>query len=415
MYLIHLRIFPQNISKLNSAVFTDAEYEVNYSNQSAPQKKTFAGIHNCDNTELRLITNQNDVCTTFDNCCKNHIDSQMKINLNTSTKAFDKHRRNNPDDLKEVDVKIIGRPNGSGVETNRLDGFIDKDLSETNGIRLLRRGKTETSAGGARSDDGTRNTDTVAERIREKRDNNPHQRELGEVEDKNQQDRRSAQRDVQEETNRSQIATEKRRGGSDTKNTIVTKEEEERKDKNGERGNPGKNPYQQRRGEERETQLSDNSAEKIDRLDRVEEKNVTMEISRKLAKRHEYELEDEHGRHENREKPVTHRDRKKGERDKDGQADTARLSKNKGSRSKRTTDSTGDAEKGHSINEERKLPASNGKRKDMSTNEENHPTETRKRTASMYIGCTDYEKTISLSQCKSKVTRHDSHLHLIFQ
>ena len=70
-------------------------------------------------------------------------------------------------------------------------------------VRSLWRGKTETSAGGARSDDGTRNTDKVAERIREKRDNNPHQPEVGEVEDKNQQDRYSAQRDVQEETNRS--------------------------------------------------------------------------------------------------------------------------------------------------------------------------------------------------------------------
>lgn len=378
-------IFSQNISKLNSAVFT--EYEVNYFNKSAPQKRTFTGIHNCDNTELRLITNQNDTRTIFENCYKNHIDSQMKINLNTSTKAFDKHQHNIPDVSKEVDMKIIGRPNGSGIETNRLDGFIDKDLSEANGIRSLRRGKTETSAGGARSDDGTRNTDTMAERIREKRDNNPHQRELCEVEDKNRQDRRSAQRDVQEETNRSQIAAEKRRGGSDTKNTIVAKKEEERKDKNGERGNPGKNPYQQRRGEERETQLSDNSTEKIDRLDRVEEKkNVTMEISRKLAKRLEHELEDEHGRHENRENPVAHRDRKKEEKDKDGQVDTVRLSKNKGSRSKRTTDSTGDAEKGHStINEEGKLPASNGKRKGVSTNEGNNPTETRKRTASTYI------------------------------
>lgn len=373
---------------MNSAIFTDAEYEVtNYSNKSALQEKTFARIHNCDNTQLRLITNQNDIRTTFENInYKNHINPQMKINLNTSTKAFDKHQHNIPDISKEVDMKIIGCPNGLGIETNRFDGFIDKDLSEANGIRSLRRGKTETSAGGARSDDGTRNTDTVAERIREKRDNNPHQRELCEVEDKNRQDRRSAQRDVQEETNRSQIAAEKRRGGSDTKNTIVAKEKEERKDKNGERGNPGKNPYQQRRGEECETQLSDNSAEKIDRLDRVEEKNVTMEISRKLAKRLEHELKDEHDRHENRENLVAHRDRKKEERDKDGQADTVRLSKNKGSRSKRTTNSTGDAEKGHStINEEGKLPVSNGKRKGLSTNEENDLTETRKRTASTYI------------------------------
>ena len=57
--------------------------------------------------------------------------------------------------------------------------------------------------------------------------------------------------------------------------------------------NPGKNPYQHRRGEEREMRSPDNSAEKINRLDRVEEKNVTVEISSKLAKRLE---RDEHDR-----------------------------------------------------------------------------------------------------------------------
>ncbi|XP_011882456.1 PREDICTED: glutamic acid-rich protein-like [Vollenhovia emeryi] len=305
----------------------------------------------------------------------------MKTNRNASTKAFDKRQRNVPDASGECDSKRIGRPIGSSVETNRRDGFIDEDLSEANGIRSLRRGKTETSAGGARSDDVTRNTDTVAERIREKRDNNPHQRELGEVEDKNQQDRRTAQRDVQEETNRSQIAAEKRRGGRDTEDAMAV-EEEEKKEKSGERGNPGKNPYQQRRGEERETRLSDNSAEKIDRSDRVEKRNVTIEISRKPAKRREHELEDEHGRHENVENPVARRDKTKEERDKDEQADTAFLSKNKESGSKRTTDSVGDAEMGRSVvNEEGKLPASDGKRKGASTDEGNDPEETRKRTA----------------------------------
>ncbi|XP_077258083.1 uncharacterized protein LOC143895115 [Temnothorax americanus] len=309
----------------------------------------------------------------------------MKTNQYTSTKAFDKSQRNVPGASREVDPKRIGRPIGSGIETNRRDGFIDEDLSEANGIRSLGREKTEMSAGGARSDDGTRNTDTLAERIREKRDNNPHQRELGEVEDKNQQDRGSAQRDVQEETNRSQIAAEKRRGDRDTEDAMAM-EEDGRKEKSGERGNPGENPYQQCRGEEREKRLSDNGAEKIDRLDRVEEKNVATEIPGKLAKSLEHELEDERGRRDRRESeenPVARGDRKKKKGDKDDeQADRVRLSKNKGSGSKRTTDSAGDAKKERSaVNEEGKLPASNGKRKGASTDERSDPGEARKRTA----------------------------------
>lgn len=308
----------------------------------------------------------------------------MKTNPSTSTKAYDKRQRDVLNAPREVDPKRIGYPIGSGIETSRRDGIIDEDLSEANGNRSLRRGKTKTSAGGARSDDGTRNTDTLAERIREKRDNNPHQRELGEVEDKNRQDRRSAQRDVQEEANRSQIAAEKRRGSRDTEDTMAVKKKEEVNEKSGgERRNPSKNPYQQRRGEERETRLPDNSAEKIDRLDRVEEKSVTTEISRKPAKKLE---QDEHGRrdrHENEENPVFRRDRKKEAKDKDEEADTVLLSKTKEPGSKRTADSPGDAEKGHSaLNEERKLPASNRKRKGASTDGENDPGEARKRTAS---------------------------------
>lgn len=320
----------------------------------------------------------------------------MEKDLDALTEGFD--NGNVPDVSKEVDTKRIG----SGIGTNRDDGFIDGDLSEANCIRSPRREKTETSAGGARSDDGTRNTDTVAERIHEERDNNPHQRELGEVEDKNRQDRRSAQRDVQEETNRSQIATEKRRDGSDTKSTTAAGKEEETMDKSGERGNPGKNPYQQYREEERGTQLSDNSAKKIKRSNRVEEKNVTTDISRKLAKRLEHE--DERGRHENEKNLVAHRDRKKEERDKDEQADTV-LSKNKGSGSMRTTDSFCDSECSI-VNEDGKLPANNRKRKDVSINGGSDSAEARKRTASTYIlaetqRCTDYGKAISLSQFQS--------------
>lgn len=97
--------------------------------------------------------------------------------------------------------------------------------------------------------------------------------------------------------------------------TEEEEEEEEKKEKSvGERRNPGENPYQQRRGEERETRLPDSSAEKIDRLGRVEEKSVTMEISRKPAKRLE---RDEHGRRDRRENEgnsVARGDRKKRER-----------------------------------------------------------------------------------------------------
>lgn len=327
------------------------------------------------------MTSQDDTRTIFENCHENYIDSQMETNLNTSTKAFD-NQRDTPNASTEVDLKRIGRPTGSDIETNRRDGFIDEDLSKANNIRSLRRGKTETSAGGARSDDGTRNTDLAAERIREKRDNNPHQRELGEVEDKNQQDHRSAQRDVQEETNRSQIAAEERRGGRDTEDA---EEEKEKEKKSGKYGNPCKNPYQQYHGKEHETRLSDNSLEKIGRLDRAKEKNVTMKISKKLAKR----LEREHcrrDRRENEENSTARKDKEKEERDKDNQADTVLLSKTKGSESKRTADSAGDRVKERfAVDEERKVPASNGKRKDVLTNEEKNLGEAKKKeTASKY-------------------------------
>ncbi|KAL6263690.1 hypothetical protein P5V15_003778 [Pogonomyrmex californicus] len=311
-----------NTSELDSSIFTDTKYEVNYSNKNDSQKENSVKTHNHDNTELRLVTtNQDDICIIFENY-QNYSGSQIKIS----------HR----------------------------DGITDEDLSETNGSRSLWHEKTKTSAGEARRDDGTRNTDTVAERIREIRDNNPHQRELGEVADKSQQDRRSAQRDAQEEANRSRIAVEKGRGDRDRENVMAAEEEgEKEKKESGERRNPGKNPYQQRYGEERETRLRrDNSGKKIGRLDRIEEKNVTVE--RKPAKRFERES-GRRDRRENEESSVAHRDRRKGE-----EADTV-LSKNKRLGSEKTLDSLGDAEKGRStVNEEGKRPADSGKREDSS-------------------------------------------------
>ncbi|XP_028050908.1 DEAD-box ATP-dependent RNA helicase 42 [Monomorium pharaonis] len=362
---------------------------------------------------LRLIATD-DTGTIFENCYGYHIDSRMRTSSSKSTKTCDNRQRDIEVASREVDSTRIGRPIGSGIETgHRCDEIIDEDLSsEANGSRSLGRGKTETSAGGARSDDGTRNTDTVAERIREKRDNNPHQRELeGEVEDKNRQDRRSAQRDVQEETNRSQIAAEKRRAGRDTGDAMAAavaaveekKEGEKKVEGDGERRNPGENPYQQCRGKERETRLSDSNAEKIDRLDRVEERSVRMETSRKPAKRLE---RDEHGRRDQRENeknPAARQNRKKEERDKDGEADATPLSKSKDPASKRTTDSPGDAEKGRSaLNEEGKLPVSNRRHKEASTERGSGSKETGERTAGK---CT-------LIQNTAQIMKRNETLHL---
>lgn len=104
--------------------------------------------------------------------------------------------------------------------------------------------KRKASAGGARSGGGAKNTDTLAERIREERDNNPYRRKL---EDKDRQDRRSAQRDVQEEANGSRIAAGKsgrrqRYGGC--KGT---------KENGAVRGNPSR--YQHGRREERDCRI----------------------------------------------------------------------------------------------------------------------------------------------------------------
>ena len=86
----------------------------------------------------------------------------------------------------EVNAREIERLAKSVSETGHRDGIAGEDPSETNGDRSFRRGKTEASAGGARSGSGTKNADTLAERIREERDNNPYRHKLGEIEDKDQ-------------------------------------------------------------------------------------------------------------------------------------------------------------------------------------------------------------------------------------
>lgn len=73
------------------------------------------------------------------------------------------------------------------------------------------------SASEARSGAGRRTADAVAERIREKRDNNLYRRELDGLGDKGRQDRRSAQRDVEEEADGSRsVAGKRSRDAEDT-------------------------------------------------------------------------------------------------------------------------------------------------------------------------------------------------------
>ncbi|EFN69741.1 hypothetical protein EAG_12987 [Camponotus floridanus] len=244
------------------------------------------------------------------------------------------------------------------------------DQSKANGNHSLRREKTRVSAGGTRSEDRTRNTGMETERIREKRDNNPYQHRLGEVEDKDRQDRRSAQRDVQEEANRSWIAVGKTRKDGDTENGNTVEESS---------GNPGKNPYQQRRWEERETRLLDNRTKKIDRLDRVEEKSTSIETS-KPTKRSEVKQDgNDRNRHENEEKPTTRRDRKEEGKDKDKREGTMLLNKNKEPGTKKATVSLDDAEEGRFVvNEEGKLPANDEQRKAASAEKRYDLEEARK-------------------------------------
>ncbi|KMQ92050.1 leucine-rich repeat-containing protein, partial [Lasius niger] len=355
----------QNTSKLKSTNPTKVDYKINYSNESTLQKDDFTRIDNVNNAGLQLVsTNENDIATLEDHY-KSHIGSRSKTYSSTSTKLHDKRQRNVSNASGEVDSRKAKRLIQSAIEMGHR-------ANHSHGNHSLRREDTRASASGARSVDRIRNADVETGRIREKRDNNPYQRGLGEVEDKDRRDRRSTQRDVQEETNRSWIAAGKTRKDEDTENGDTVEESS---------GNPGKNPYQHRRVEERETRLLDNAAQKIGRLDRVEEKSVSIETSRKPAKRPEVKRDGNgrRNRHENEESPTTRRDRKKEGEDKDEEEETMVLNKNKEPGSKKATVSPDDTKEGRfAVNEEGKLPTNDEQPKAASTERRYDPEEARK-------------------------------------
>ncbi|KAL6434296.1 hypothetical protein ACFW04_006020 [Cataglyphis niger] len=285
----------------------------------------------------------------------------------TTTKLHDKHQDNVLNALGEVDPKkskrLIQSTIGKGLGTGTAN-----DQSEANGNPSSRREKTRVSTSGARSEDYTKNIDTETARIREKRDNNPNQHRLGEVEDKDRQDRRLTQRDMQEEANRPRIAAGKTRKDGGTKNGNTVEESN---------GNPDKNPYHRR--EERETRLLDNKTKKIGRLDRVEEKSISIETSRP-TKRSEVKPDgNERDRDENEENPTTRRDRKTEAKDKDEKEGTILLNKNKEPGNKKVTVSLDDAKEGRfAVNEEGKLSTNNKQRKAVSTEKRYDLEEARK-------------------------------------
>lgn len=338
---------------------------MNYFDENILQKNDFTRIDNSNVKRQLVFTSENDI-TTLEDYYKNHIDSQSKTYSNTSKKSHDKRQRDVPNAPEEVDSRKAKRFIQSAVKMGQRVETI------TNGNHSLRHENVRASASEARSEDRIRNTDET-ERIREKRDNNPYQRKLDEVEDKDRQDRRSTQRDVQEETNRSWIAAGKTRKDGDTVNGDAMEESG---------GNPGKNPYQHRRVEERETRLLDNGAQKIGRLDRVEEKSASMETSGKPAKRLGIKANGNgrRDRHENEENPTTRRDRKKEGEDKDKNKEgTMFLNKNKEPGSKEATVSLDNAEEGRfAVNEEGKLPTNDEQRKAASTERRYDPEEARK-------------------------------------
>ncbi|XP_067205215.1 uncharacterized protein [Linepithema humile] len=295
-------LLSRNTSKCESVIFP--ERKIDYRNENIPREEENAAEVR---RSPRLISaNKNDVSILLcERQCENRADFQMKTNPSSSSGARDMRQRDVSLVPAEVSAREIERPAGSVREAGHRRGIGREDPSEANGDRSLRRGKTEASAGGARSDGGAKNTDTLAERIRERRDNNPYRRELGEIGDKDRQDRRSAQRDVQEEgASGSRIAAGKSDGDT---GDVKTKE-------NGAvRGDP--RPYQRGRREERGTRLSDNGAEKIGRSDRAEQKSASTEISRNPAKR--LAVQRDGDRRENEEKPVAREDKKKAGSDKD--------------------------------------------------------------------------------------------------
>lgn len=350
---------------------------MNYSSENTLQKNDFTRIDNVNNARLQLVST-NGLTTLEDHYChKSHIGFQSKTYSNTWTKLHNKYHNvlNTSGEDNSTKAKRFIQ---SAMEIDHHIGTAN-DQSKANGNHSLRREKTRVSAGGTRSEDHTRNTRSEdhtrntgmeTKRIREKRDNNPYQHRLGEVEDKDRQDRRSAQRDVQEEANRSWIAVEKTRKDGDTENGNTVEESS---------GNPGKNPYQQRRWEERETRLLDNRTKKIDRLDRVEEKSASIETS-KPTKRSEVKQDgNDRNRHENEEKSTTRRDRKEEGKDKDKREGTMLLNKNKEPGTKKATVSLDDAEEGRfAVNEEGKLPANDEQRKAASAEKRYDLEEARK-------------------------------------
>ncbi|XP_070172060.1 uncharacterized protein [Polyergus mexicanus] len=352
-----------NTSKLKSADSTKVEYKMDYSHENTLQKNDFTRIDNINNAGLQLIipTIENGIAT-LENHYKIHIGSQSKIYPNTSTKLHDKRQDIVLNTSGEVDPRKADHLIQSAIEMGHGTG-IANDRSEANGNPSPQREKTRVLAGEARSEDHTKNTDIETGRIRGRRENNPYQRRLGEVEDKDRQDRRFTQRDMQEEANRSWIAAGETRKDGDTKNGNTIEESS---------GNPDKNPYHRR--EERETRLLDNGMKKIGRLDRVEEKSISIETSR-ATKRPEVKQDgNDRNRHENEENPTTHRDRKA-----EGKERTMLLNKNKEPGSKKATVSLDDAkESPFAVSEEGKLLTNDEQRKAASTEKRYDLEEARK-------------------------------------
>lgn len=336
---------------------------MNYSSENTLQKNDLTRIDNINNARLQLVSTSENGLTTLENHYKSHIGSQSKTYSNTWTKLHNKRQNvlntSEEDDSRETKCLIQ-----STMEIGHTGTA--NDQSEANANHSLRRERTRVSAGGTRSENRTKNTDAETQRIREKRDNNPYQHRLGEVEDKDRQDRRSAQRDVQEEANRSWIAVGKTRKDRGTENGNTVEESSR---------NPGKNPYQQ----ERETRLLDNRTKKIGRLDRVEEKSASIETS-KSTKRSEVKQDgNDRNQHENEEKPTTRRDKKEEEENKDKKEETMFLNKNKEPESEKTMVSLDDMEKGRfAVNEAEKLPANDEQRKVASTEKRYDLEEARK-------------------------------------
>lgn len=287
------------------------------------------------------------------------MDSRVRTNLRTELR-----------DVCECDVAYASgrldsrRDRRRDVETGQRDAveIADGDSPKADGDRSPRRGKTETSADGARSDEGgARTIDATAERIREERDDNSYRRKLGGTSDdkESRRDRRPVQRDAEEEAGGSRATAGKswRAGGAEEGTTTKG---------TGVRDRESGSPYRRRRAEERrETRLPDSGARKIGRSDRAGER-VGMGARRDGNGTRQL------GRRENVEEKSVARDRKRAKADKDGEEEATLLSKAKDARvvGKRTTSPLDDAEKGRSvISAERELLAETDATKKWKGNE----------------------------------------------